>query len=157
MNERQDDWQRATDRQLDDLELRYDAIDRVLRGNHEDKEDGLIAEVHAIDIKVNDIRAELFRIKQFFSDEKHERREDRRLNWGNITKIIIAIITSGTVGIFWRDIRSYIEKHEKTDFFEMTKSPKHPKPRHRRNVVRTLPIPPPLPPKDPDNPPPVTP
>ncbi len=141
MNERQDDWQRVTDRQLDDLELRYHAIDRVLRGNHEDKEDGLIAEVHAIDIKVNDIRAELFRIKQSFSDEKHERREDRRLNWGNITKIIIAIITSGTIGIFWRDIRSYIEKHDKTDFFEMTPPPKRPKARHRRNVIRNPPAP----------------
>lgn len=160
MDERRDDWrhgvdenlvtlnaaQRVTDSQLDDLELKFEDIDIILRGDPKDKDnDGLIAEVHALDTKVNDIRAELFRIKQSFSDEKHEIREDRRLSWGNLTKIVIAIITSGAIGLFWQDIKTYFEKHQDLDSIEQmlvrAKRPK-PKPKHRR---APRPLPPPAP------------
>lgn len=157
MDERREDWrhgvdenlvslnaaQRVTDNQLDELDLRYKDIDNILRGNPENKEDGLIAEVHAIDIKVNNIRAELFRIKQSFSDETHERREDRRINWGNITKIIVAIITSGAIALFWKDIRAYVEKYNKP----MIVKTRRRKARHLRVIIQQ---PAPIP-QDPEN------
>lgn len=56
--------QRISDKELDDLDLKYEALDKVLRGDPEQGTDGMIARQHANENMHNEMRAELRGIKQ---------------------------------------------------------------------------------------------
>ncbi len=71
--DRRDDWQagvdqklmalttseRVQDDQIDDLDVKYAAMDKALRGDPENEQDGLISQVHAQEKGINELKAEL--------------------------------------------------------------------------------------------------
>jgi hypothetical protein len=76
-DERRDDWkagvddrlmsltssQRITDDQLDDLDLKYEAIDKVMRGDPEEDTDGIISRIHNLENAIQELRAERVKFK----------------------------------------------------------------------------------------------
>lgn len=101
-DERRDDWksgvddrlmsltssQRTTDDQLDDLELKYEALDRVMRGNPEEDTDGLIARLHNVENGLQELRAE--RMKDRMGEVSV-----KGVKWQVWGTILAAIITTG--------------------------------------------------------------
>ena len=77
--------QRTTDDQLDDLELKYEAFDKVLRGDPEEDTDGLIARMHNLENAVQELRAE--RVKFKVADET-----TKGIKWQVWGAIVVAIL-----------------------------------------------------------------
>ena len=77
--------QRVTDDQLDDLELKYEALDKVLRGDPEKDTDGVIARLHNLETSLNAIHAE--RLKIQIADDN-----TRGIKWQVWGSIVVAII-----------------------------------------------------------------
>jgi hypothetical protein len=80
--------QRTTDDQLDDLELKYEALDRVMRGDPEKETDGFIARLHAIETWVQEQKIEkvTFKVGEKTNDG---------IKWQVWGTILVAIITTG--------------------------------------------------------------
>lgn len=55
--------QRSTDKELDDLDLKYEAIDKVIRGDPEQDTDGIIARIHNLENAIQELRAERVKFK----------------------------------------------------------------------------------------------
>lgn len=151
MDDRRGEWERGVDENLASLnagqrvwEREQKAIrkaiadqDALLRGDTGKETDGLIARLHQQENEIRLIRAVLFKdalgTGGLVEDVKAIRdgREDRRANWGDITKIIVAIITSGTLGLFWRDIHAVLARKPTDPLSKMIENAKRPKVRHR--------------------------
>lgn len=160
MDERRDDWkngvdenlaslnagQRIWEREQKGLRKALAEVDALLRGDTERETDGFIARLHRQETEINLLRAIIFKDASgnggLIDDVKmlKEGREDRRTGWGNITKVLVAIITSGAVGLFWQDIRAYFLKKSSDPVEQMLDHAKHPKARHRHIVIRQEPV-----------------
>lgn len=153
MNERRGEWeqgvdrnlaslnsgQRTQDEKLERLESNQEDIDGALHG---ETDSGLIGRIEDLETEVSRLNAVIFQDDAGTKGLHHDiqallsRREDRRDRWANWTKIIIAIITTGTIGIFWRDIKAYVEKQKPEAFMQMFEKPKRPQSkRHKRKVA----------------------
>ena len=76
-DERRDDWkhgvdenlaslntgQRVSDRLIEDLEVKYEVIDKILRGDPETDTDGFAARLHAVETGIREIQAEKVKSK----------------------------------------------------------------------------------------------
>jgi hypothetical protein len=155
-DERRDDWrhgvdenlaslnsgQRSQDEKLAKLDAAQDEQDSLLHG---DTDSGLIGRIEDVEAEVRRLNAVVFMDalgnKGLHHDIKAllDRREDRRTGWGNITKIIVAVITSGAVGLFWQDIRTFVLKRTTDPVDQAIDRAKHPKGKHRHVIIRELP------------------
>lgn len=125
MNERRDDWhtgvdealitlktaQRVTDDQLDDLELKYEAIDRVIRGNFEEETAGFAERLHALEDDLRERRAT--RVKGQVADV-----EIRKSKWEfarEITKQLLIAAVALILGFRWDSLETLFLKiiHQK--------------------------------------------
>jgi hypothetical protein len=158
MDERRDAWQRGVDenlaslntgqrvndRLLEDLDANYSALDRLLRGDAEKETDGVIGRLHQIETQVAQLYSVIFMDKagshglQHDVKELKEGRKDKRLKWGYITQVIVALVMSGLIGHFWQDIAAFVNRKSVDPVERMIQRAKHPKPRHR-HVVREEP------------------
>lgn len=108
--------QQVLDQRLDDIEAVLKDLDSILRGDPKSELDGLVPQIHQMWTEVRQLKAVIFvdstgkggLIKEV--EELRGGREDRRLSWSNATKIAVAVITSGSLGLFWRDIRAFVQK-----------------------------------------------
>ena len=146
MDERRSDWrsgvdqnlvslttaQRVTDQQLDDLELKYVAIDKVLRGDPETDTDGFIARLHNLENSVNELKAE--RVKLMVADVTV-----KGFKWEFLTKVTVQIlILAGVLILGWDKVESLVRKiiAQKQDPLELQiEKAKHPKPRYHHYTV----------------------
>jgi hypothetical protein len=134
--------QRVNDRLIEDLELTVDKLASLLHG---EDDSGFIGRLESIEDNVAQLRAVIFQDstghRGLLEDVKalKEAREDRRMDRGNLTKIVVAAIMSGVITHFWQDIRSFLN-HKSTDpVDQMIEKAEHPKARHRRVVIREEP------------------
>jgi hypothetical protein len=159
MDERRDDWrhgvdenlaslnagQRVWERELVVIRKLLGEFDRLLRGDTEKETDGLIARLHQQEVELNRIRAVLFKDVTgkggLLDDVKNikEGREDRRLGWRNITKVAVAVITSGALGLFWHDIQTFINKKTSDPVELMLENSKHRQTRRHHAIIREEP------------------
>lgn len=161
MDDRREDWrsgvdenlvtlntaQRVTERQLDDLDLKYDDIDKLLRGDAELEHDGLIARLHSIETTLNKLAASVEGIKQIIEGDhtghpglktelkdlkegRLDRRQDRSDFWKFVTAIAVALITGGYLRSMWPKISTYLNKPTSDPVAQMIENAKKPKHRH---------------------------
>ncbi len=146
MDERRDDWrhgvdqnlvslnaaQRVTDQQLDDLDLKYEIIDKVLRGDPESDTDGFAARLHNIENSAQDFRAELIKLR--IADV-----QVRGFRWDFAKAVAVAIIgvlgtAIGILGLLitnWDKVEALVKAHRHPQ--EMT--------HRRRGRVHVVPAP----------------
>lgn len=118
MDERRDDWrrgvdqtlvslttaQRVTDQQMDDLELQYAAIDKVLRGDPETDTDGFIARLHNLENAVQELKAE--RVKFMVADVTV-----KGFKWEFLTKVTVQLlILAGLLILGWDKVAELTRK-----------------------------------------------
>ncbi len=140
MNERRDDWrtavdeslitlktaQRVTDDQLDDLELKYEAIDKVIRGDLESETDGFAERLHALEDDLRERRST--QVKGQIADV-----EIRKSKWEfarEITKQVLIAAVALILGFRWDRLEALILKiiHQKPAPLEQQiEAAKHPK------------------------------
>lgn len=140
MNERRDDWhtgvdeslitlksaQRATDNQLDALELKYELIDKVIRGDLEGNTESYSERLHNLETALREIRAT--KVKSQVADI-----EIRKSKWEfarEITKQILIAMVALLLGLRWDRLEILILKiiHQKPAPLEVAiEQAKHPK------------------------------
>lgn len=125
MNERRDDWhtgvdeslitlktaQRVTDDQLDALELKYEAIDKVIRGDLEEETAGFAERLHALEDDLRERRAT--KVKAKVTDV-----EIRKSKWEfarEITKQFLIAAVALILGFRWDNLQALFLKiiHQK--------------------------------------------
>ncbi len=156
MDERRDDWrhgvdenlaslnagQRSQDTKLDRLEEKQEETDSILHG---ETDSGLIGRIEDLEADVARLNAVIFQDAAGKKGLHHdiqmllEGREDRRNQWGNLTKIIVAAIMSGLITHFWQDIRAFLNRKPTDPLDQMIDRAAHPKARHRHVVIREEP------------------
>lgn len=137
MNDRRDDWrtgvdeslimlktaQRVTDQQVDDLEVKYEAIDKILRGDPEIDTDGFAARLHNVENGLQEIRATL--LKMHMADV-----EVSKSKWEFAGKIIERLlILAGILLLGWDKLEGLYQKilHQKQSPLEQRiEQAKHP-------------------------------
>ena len=145
MDERRGDWehgvdenlaslnsgQRSQDEKLEKLEDSQEEVEAVLHG---ETDSGLIGRIEDLEVEVSRLNAVIFQDALGKKGLHHDiqailaGREDRRDSRGNWTKIVVAIITSGALGLFWKDIQSFLNK--------TNTGPKHTKSRVHHIVIK---------------------
>jgi hypothetical protein len=161
-DERRDDWhhdvdeslvslnaaQRITDRLLEDLDENYSALDRLLRGDTEKETDGLIGRFRVLERQISELNSVIFMDragdKGLWHDVKElkNKREDRRLGWKNITKVIVALVMSGLLGAlghFWNDIYDYLNRKDTDPVDQAVEKAKRPRIKGRKVLFRQVP------------------
>lgn len=149
MDDRRDDWrtgvdqnlvslntaQRVTDQQLDDLDLKYEAIDKVLRGDPETDTDGFIARLHNAENAILELRAE--RVKFKVADVTVT-----GFKWEFLTKVTVQLlILAGFLILGWDKLEGLYQKiiHQEPSLLEKkierARHPKSPKKMYRVRVV----------------------
>lgn len=118
MNDRRDDWrssvdehlmslttaQKVTDKQLDDLELKYEAIDTVIRGDPGDELAGLAERLHFVETGLQEMRTTFLKIKM--ADV-----EVTKSKWEFAGKIIVQVlILLGMVLLGWDKLEGLYQK-----------------------------------------------
>lgn len=151
---RDEEWCAKVDHEQTTLMLGYQSIlqeltqarnlitelDAVLRGDPSEDRDGISEQLHLIQKDMALLKALIFKDatgKGGLLDEVRnlkERREDRRSEWGNWTKIIVAAITSGVLTHFWGQIEGYLNKKTNDPLDEMIEAAKHPRVVHRHHA-----------------------
>lgn len=92
--------QKVTDRQLDDLDLKYQAIDKILRGDPETDTDGFAARLHVVENGLQEIRATL--LKAHMADV-----EVTKSKWEFAGKILERLlILAGILLLGWDKLQS---------------------------------------------------
>lgn len=154
MDERRDDWQRGVDASLRIWEREVAAIHRslaeidgFLRGDREKDTDGAIARLHQLENSLNLLRAVVLKdaaggrglIGRVEALEAGERGSDNR--WKFATAVAVAILSLlGLLLTNWERLEAFLNKQRKLDPLErMIQNAKHPKPKHRRIVIRVNP------------------
>lgn len=158
MDERRDDWQRGVDASLVSLNRLWERevaalhrslseIDAFLRGDREKDTDGAIARLHQLENSLNLLKAVILRdatggkglIGRVEALESGERGSDNR--WKFATAVVVAILSlSGLLLTNWERLEAFLIKQRKLDPLEkMIQNAKHPRPKHRRVVVRVDP------------------
>lgn len=152
MDDRRGDWahgvdenlaalnsgQRSQDEKLKHLEEGQEDLDNTLHG---DTDSGLIGRIEDLETEVARLNAVIFQDASGKKGLHHdilmvlEGREDRRLGWGNITKIVVALIMAGLVGRFYGDLVKAV--------MPKPKPPVERKRPHRRVIIREIPPDPP--------------
>lgn len=156
MDDRRGDWSHGVDENLASLnagqrvweheqkELRraLDKIDRLLRGDVEKNTAGIIDRLHELETAVAEFKAVLLMDKAGGNKglinevrELKEGREDRRLSWKLLTKIIVACIVSGLLGSLWPRIKALWEEPSKDPVNRMIEKAAHPKAKYRRYQI----------------------
>jgi len=159
MDDRRDDWrsgvdenlvslntaQRVTDREVEDLELKYEGHDKILRGDPEHDTDGLVARLHTQENLVNELRAEYGALKQTIRGYhdgspglegrvdalegiKKNRERKEGYYWQFITAVAVAII--GLVGIILtnlKEIKAHLPKSKPSPLSQKIEKAKHKK------------------------------
>lgn len=138
MDERRDDWrsgvdrslvslnaaQRVTDQQLDDLDIKYDSIDRALRGDPQEDTDGFLARLHHVENGIQEIRAELIKLR--ISDV-----EVKGFRWEFLTKVTVQIlILLGLLLMGWEKVEDLVKRvlnQKESPLEEKIDQAKHPK------------------------------
>jgi hypothetical protein len=104
VNERRDDWcngvdkklvdltsaQRSTDDELDELDLKYDSLDKIMRGDPENDIIGFHERLHTVETDLREIKAETIRAK-IVGDSV------QGIKWQSVTAIICAVIAALSV------------------------------------------------------------
>lgn len=152
VNERREDWARSVDenlaslnsgqrvweRDLDLIRKNFMDIDTLLRGDVEKERSGIISRLESIEHSLAMINSVLFvdatGTKGLLHDlrELKAGREDRRLGWANITKIIVALIMAGLVGRFYEDAWRFMTKKSEDPVAQAIERAKHPPRKHIR-------------------------
>jgi hypothetical protein len=126
MDERRDDWRHGVDENLASLNSGQRSQDDKLKALDESQKDtdalihgetdsGLIGRIEDAEAHVARLMAVVFQDASGTKGLHHdiqmvlEGREDRRLGWGNITKIVVALIMAGLVGRFYSDIWAFVD------------------------------------------------
>lgn len=125
MDDRRDDWrhgvdenlaglnagQRTQDAKLASLESAQEEADALIHG---ETDSGLIGRMEDLETEVSRLNSVIFQDALGRKGLHHdiqvilENREDRRLGWANITKIVVALIMAGLVGRFYMDIAHWV-------------------------------------------------
>ena len=147
MDERRDDWQRAVDenraalntgqsdlyRSLRELRRLYAELNHLVNGNPGTHDPGFDARIEKIEESLRRLNGTMWPdpagskgLVAEFQELKHGRQDKRDLR-GDLIKVVIAIITSGSIGLFWRDIRAFVLKKSTDPVDQMIEHAKHPK------------------------------
>lgn len=146
-DDRREDWHRGVDENLASLNAGQRIWEReqkslrklltdtegLLRGDIGKETDGLIARLHKLENEINLLKAIVIKdqagngglVEQVRLLK--EAREDRRSGWGNVTKILVAMITSGALGLFWHDIQAYLMRKSNEPLEQLIEKAKRPK------------------------------
>jgi len=145
MDERRDDWknsvdkklvdltsaQRSTDDELDDLDIKYNALDRIIRGDPENDISGFQERLHNVENGLQDLRAE--KVKFTVADTTVQ-----GFKWNFWTVFLSALIPSLlALALNWKGISGYLEKQDRDPVDQAIESAKH---RHvKRYVIHEVP------------------
>lgn len=127
MDDRRGEWAHGVDENLASLNSGQRSQDDRLRALDEAQKDadalihgetdsGLIGRIEDLEADVIRLMAVIFQDASGTKGLHHdiqmvlEGREDRRLGWGNITKILVALIMAGLVGRFYSDIWALVDQ-----------------------------------------------
>ncbi len=146
MDDRRDDWrngvdkklvdltsaQRSTDDELDELDLKYNTLDRIIRGDPENDISGFHERLHNVENGLQDLRAEKVKFK--VADTAIQ-----GFKWQFWGLVLTAIITTIGAIFGWDRIHAYLEKHDTDPVDKAIERAVHPKATRRHYVIREEP------------------
>ena len=147
MDERRDDWknsvdkklvdltsaQRSTDDELDDLGLKYDALDRIIRGDPENDRSGLHERLHLVENGLQELRAEKVKLK--VADTAVQ-----GFKWQAVGLVLAATITALGAYLNRDRIKAWADRQPKDPIEQREEEIEHPT--HRRHHPHPTPPPP---------------
>ena len=156
MDDRRGDWehgvdenlaslnagQRSQDNKLERIEGSIEETDALLHG---ETDSGLIGRIEDLEAEVARLLAVIFQDaagKKGLQNDIQillEGREDRRLGWQNITKIIVACIMAGLVGRFYGDVWTWLNRKSTDPLEQKIERAKRPRRKHRQVVIQEQP------------------
>lgn len=125
--------QRVWERDIGTIRKLLSDIDHLLRGDIDRHTSGLVGRIESMEHDLSKINAVLFvdasGSKGIVHDVRELKggREDRRMGWGNITKIVVALIMAGLLGRFYGDAVKAMSKKSDDPLAKMIDRAKRPK------------------------------
>lgn len=151
-DDRRDDWrngvdkklvdltsaQRSTDDELDDLDLRYNTLDKIIRGDPENDHIGHDERLRAVETGLRELRAEKIKFKVADTTVQGFKWQF----WG----LILAAVIPSIIAIFkWDHIHAWLEKKDTDPVDRTITRDSQPKRRSHHGALRPKPLPEPEP------------